>query len=238
LAVSLPLVWRYVYDQPAQHPRIEDDEREFILQATRLELSQMHGRGGRLRDSLLTGPFLLLALIGIFNNMVALGIAGWLPTYLAGREGVAFHQLTWLTSIPYASAIVGIVIWASLGDRTNMRAGIAGACYLLAGGMIWLALIAPGVWVTVGFFAAAVMMISAWSASEFALVQRILPQPHVTAGCGIYNGLTTLIGGGSGPFVVGGIIDGGTSLAAIGPIVAITTLNALLLFVVYRMIRY
>ncbi|TVR94359.1 MAG: MFS transporter [Wenzhouxiangellaceae bacterium] len=238
LAVSLPLVWRYVHDQPAEHPRIEDNEREFIEEAARLELSQVHGGAGRLRESLLTGPFLLLALIGIFNNMVALGIAGWLPTYLAGREGVAFHHLTWLTSIPYASAIVGIVIWASLGDRTNMRAGIAGVCYFLAGGLIWLALVAPAVWVTVAFFAAAVMMISAWSASEFALVQRILPQPHVTAGCGIYNGLTTLIGGGSGPFVVGRIIDGGTSLAAVGPIVVITTLNALLLFFVYHLIRY
>lgn len=238
LAVSLPLVWRFVHDRPAQHPRIEDDEREFIETATRLELANVHGGSGRLRDSLLTGPFLLLALIGIFNNMVALGIAGWLPTYLAGREGVAFHQLTWLTSIPYASAIVGIVIWASLGDRTNMRAGIAGIGYLLAGVMIWLALSAPGIWVTVAFFSAAVLLISAWSAAEFALVQRILPQPHVTAGCGIYNGMTTLIGGGSGPFVVGGIIDGGTSLGAIGPIVIITSLNAALLFVLYRKIRY
>ncbi len=238
MVVSLPLVWRFVHDRPADHPRISREECAGVEEAARLEMAEIHGDAGPLRSSLLTAPFLLLALIGMFNNMVALGIAGWLPTYLSGREGVIYHQLTWLTAMPYAFSILGIVIWATLGDRTSMRAGIAGACYFVAGIVIWLALISPGIWVTVGLFSAAVMMISAWSASEFALIQRILPQPHVTAGSGIYNGLSTLIGGASGPFVVGGIIDGGTGLAAIGPIVAITTTNAVLLLIVYRLIRY
>lgn len=238
LLVSIPLVWRYVHDRPAEHPRVSDDERDWLEESVALEQTAVHGAVGSLKHSLLTWPFLLLVLIGIFNNMVALGIAGWLPTYLAGRDGVLYHHLTWLTALPYAFSILGIVIWANLGDRTNKRAGIAAVCYLLAGLLIWAALVSPGVWVTVGLFSIAVMMISAWSTAEFALVQRVLPQPHVATGCGIYNGMTTLIGGGTGPFVVGGIVDGGTSLFAIGPIVAITSLNALLLVLVYRRIRY
>ena len=238
IIVSLPLVWRYVHDSPAKHPRISPAECAGVQEATRLEMAKVHGDAGSLYSSLLTAPFLLLTFIGIFNNMVALGIAGWLPTYLSGREGVLYHQLTWLTAMPYAFSILGILIWATLGDRTGMRAGIAAACYFFAGLIIWLALVSPGIWLTVGLFSAAVLMISAWSASEFALIQRILPQPHVTTGSGIYNGLSTLIGGASGPFVIGGIIDGGTGLTAIGPIVIITTLNAILLFCVYRMIRY
>lgn len=238
LAISLPLVLRYVYDRPAEHPRVSDDERDWIEAAVDHEDRILHGRTGSLASALLTPSFFLLAAIGIFNNMVALGIAGWLPTYLSGREGVAYHQLTWLTALPYAFSIVGIVLWATLGDRTNTRAALAGAAYFLAGVVIWLALSAEGIWVTVGLFSAAVLLIAAWSAAEFALVQRVLPQRHVAAGSGIYNGLSTMIGGGSGPFVVGGIIDGGTGWAAIGPIVAVTTLNAALLIMLYRRLRY
>lgn len=238
LLVSLPLVWRHIHDQPANHPRVDKVEQAWIEQALAEESALVHGDAGRLRDSLLSAPFLLLAVIGIFNNMVALGLAGWLPTYLAGREGVAYHQLAWLTALPYAFSIGGIALWATLGDRSSARAAIAGICYLLAGFLIWAALSSPGIWMTVALFSIAVMMVAAWSAAEFALAQRILPQPHVTTGCGIYNGMTTLIGGGSGPFVVGAIIDGGTGFSAIGPIVAITTLNAVCLLLLYRMIRY
>ena len=238
LFVSVPLVIRFVHDRPADHPRVDADERAWLERATALEDRQLHGDVGSLWRALKTPTFVLLIFVGIFNNMVALGIAGWLPTYLSGRDGVVYQQLTWLTALPYAFSILGIVVWATVGDRTNTRAAIAGGAYLLAGGVIWLALDASGVWLTVALFSAAVLLIAAWSAAEFALVQRMLPQPHVTAGSGVYNGLATMIGGGSGPFVVGGIIDGGTSFEAIAPIVTITTLNAALLFAIYRRIRY
>jgi sugar phosphate permease len=238
LLISLPLVFRHIYDRPAEHPRVDDAEREWIEAAVEREDRALHEGKLGLSASLLTPSFFLLTAIGILNNMVALGIAGWLPTYLSGREGVAYHQLTWLTALPYAFSIIGIVLWATLGDRTNTRSALAGAAYFLAGLIIWLALGAEGIWMTVALFSAAVLLIAAWSAAEFALVQRVLPQRHVAAGSGVYNGLATMIGGGSGPFVVGGIIDGGTGWSAIGPIVAITTLNALLLLLLYRRLRY
>jgi len=238
LVLSVPLVLRYVYDRPADHPRITSSERDWIETAVIEEDQALHVKGQNLASALLTPSFCLLGLAGIFNNMVALGIAGWLPTYLSGRENVAYHHLTWLTAMPYAFSIIGIVIWATLGDRTNTRAALAGIAYFLAGLVIWLALISEGIWVTVILFSVAVLLISAWSASEFALVQRILPQKHVAAGSGIYNGLSTMIGGGSGPFVVGGIIEGSTGPGAIGPIVAITTLNAALLLILFLRLRY
>lgn len=238
LLISLPLVLRHIFDRPADHPRIDPGERAWIETAVAEEERRIHGTPGPLSAALRTPSFALLMITGILNNMVALGIAGWLPTYLSGREGVLYHQLTWLTALPYAFSIFGIVLWATLGDKTNTRAAIAGGCYLLAGGVIWLALTAPGVWTTVALFSVAVMLIAAWSAAEFALLQRILPQAHVAAGSGIYNGMSTMIGGGTGPFIVGGIISGGTGLAVIAPIIAITTLNGLLLILLYRRIRY
>lgn len=238
LFISLPLVIRFVHDRPADHPRIDANERAWIEEATAREERQLYTDPHSLRVALRAPVFVLLVCVGILNNIIALGIAGWLPTYLAGREGVNYQQLIWLTALPYAFSVIGIVLWANLGDRTDHRSAIAGLSYLLAGGVIWLALSAQGVWATVALFSAAVFLVAAWSAAEFALVQRVLPQPHVAAGSGVYNGLATMIGGGSGPFVVGGIIDGGTSFQAIAPIITITTLNAALLWTVYRRLRY
>ena len=77
--------------------------------------------------------------------------------------------------------------------------------------------------------------VSAFNACEFALIQRVAPQDSAAQAMGVYNGLTTIIGGGLGPFVVSPMIgsDGGTWVIS-----AIAITNAMLLFAAYRLVRY
>ena len=106
---------------------------------------------------------------GILNNAVALGIAGWLPTYLASLEGVRYGDLTWLAAIPYGASLLGLAMWAQIGDRTNRRALVAAAGYFGAGilaSCAWLAGSAGMVWLTVTMLSLAVFCVSAWTASE------------------------------------------------------------------------
>ena len=235
--VSLPLVLRFVYDRPVMHPRV----------SAQLAADIERGAGGIDADDrptwslLLERPFQILMLGGIINNAVALGIASWLPTYLASLEGVRYGDLSYLAAIPYAASLLGLGLWAIVGDRTNRRAVTTAAGYFWAGVLATGAFMAGSaqvVWLTVTLLSLAVFCVSAWTASEFAIVQRIVPRAHVANGIGLYNGLTTMIGGGLGPFVVGGIIDGGANTQDLVTVFGLCTAISALMIAFSRRIAY
>ncbi|MDZ7782172.1 MAG: MFS transporter [Halioglobus sp.] len=179
--------------------------------------------------------FLLLSFIGIVNNTVALGVSSWLPTYFTNNRGVAFEDITFLVAVPYLFSIVGIGLWALLGDRLNFRAGLGALGYAGAGVFLYFALSAQTLPVVIACFSAGVFMVSAFNACEFAMVQRIVPLEKMAPAMGVYNGMTTMIGGGLGPLIVSPIIgqDGSTWLLS-----AIALGNATLLLLAWWRIRY
>ena len=84
-------------------------------------------------------------------------------------------------------------------------------------------------------FSLGVFMISAFNACEFAMIQRISPLDKTAPAMGVYNGLTTMIGGGLGPVIVSPIIGEGGPFWLIS---AIALGNAALLLLAWRWIRY
>jgi sugar phosphate permease len=238
--VSLPVILRWVHDQPALHPRIGAAERDYVEQHVAAE--DAHAAAGPtapgLRAVLGQPTFLLMLAAGILHNVVAVGLTGWLPTYLAGRAGVQYADLSYLASLPYAASFLGIVVWAGLGDRTGRRAGLAAVTYLLAGACLYAGFNAPGVWATVAAFAGATFCIACYTAMEFALVQRMLPLAHVAAGSGVYNGVSMLLGGGLGPVLLKGIVGADATGAALAPVLVPCALIALLLWRVSRRLAY
>jgi len=234
LLVSLPLVLALVHDTPARHPDISRAERAHIAAGRQREAGDENA--GLSWGELFAMPrFLLLTLIGIINNVVALGFSSWLPTYFTTTRDIPFADIAWLVAIPYAFSLPGIAAWAWLGDRFNIRAAIAALGFAVAGAAIYVALRSDSLMLVLACFSAGVFMISAYNACEFAMVQRIVPLEKVAPCMGVYNGFTTIIGGGLGPFIVSPIIGAG------GPgwvISAIALVNAALLLWAWRIIRY
>jgi MFS family permease len=237
ILLSLPLVLRFVHDRPTTHPRVDP-----VLAA---ELERRAGSAD-VEDRntwrlLLERPFQLMMLGGIINNAVALGIASWLPTWLASLEGVRYGDLSFLAAVPYGASLLGLALWAQIGDRSNRRALVAAGGYFGAGIFATFALAAGNaaiIWLSVTLLSLAVFCVSAWTASEFAIVQRIVPRAHVANGVGLYNGLTTMIGGGLGPWVVGGIIDGGAGTRDLATIFGLCMAISMSLVAFSRRVRY
>ena len=234
LVVSLPLVLVLVRDFPEQDPRL-----------SALELA--HIQAGREREAatvdadldwkqLLRMPsFVLLVVIGMGNNIVALGFSSWLPTYFTQVRGIDFAEIGTLVALPYAFSLLGIGFWAYLGDRYNLRAALAGLGFACAGGLLFLALNSDSLVVVMVCFCAAVFTISSYNACEFAMVQRIVPESQVATAMGIYNGLATIIGGGLGPLMVSPLIAGGEGSWMVCVLAAGT---GLLLLQAWRILRY
>jgi len=234
LVISLPLVAWLVHDSPQLHPAVTPQELEYIAAGRNREQEQ-EGAPSHWTALLRMPRFVLLVAIGILNNVVALGFSSWLPTYFTDNRGIAFADITYLVAIPYAFSLLGIGLWAWLGDRFNIRVPLAALGFAGAGVMIYLALRADSLVVVLVFFSLGVFLISDYNACEFAMLQRIVPLQTVAASMGIYNGCTTIIGGGLGPFIVSPIIVQGGPVWIVS---AIALLAAALLLLAWRLIRY
>jgi sugar phosphate permease len=238
--VSLPLVWRFVHDSPERHPRISARECLFIERGNAAE-GEPAPPGWRSVWHTMTRPSALLMLAcGTLYNIVSVGLSLWLPTYFVTAKGLPYGDLVYATSLPYVAGVIGLGLWSTLGDRHNLRAGLAALGFVGGALSIWLALTLPGVPASVAAFTGAVFCISAFSAAEFSLVQRLLPPAIVGPCAGVYNGLVTMIGGGLGPIVVAGIIGSGPEGRASGVLAAVVVclLASALLAVLARRVRY
>ena len=234
LLASLPLVAWLVHDTPESHPGMSRQELAYIAAGRDQEAGQEDAQLSW--GELFCLPrFLLLGAIGSINNVVALGFSGWLPTYFTSNRGIPFEDITYLVAAPYASSLLGIALWAWLGDRFNIRAPLAALGFAGAGTMIYTALQAESMALVLVCFSAGVFLISAFNACEFAMLQRIVPLAKMAPAMGVYNGCTTIIGGGLGPFIVSPIISqsGPTWVISV-----IALVNAGLLLWAWRLIRY
>ena len=234
LLVSLPLIARFVYDQPADHPAISDDELR-LVEAGREREADEEVSGQLLRELFRTPRFLLFFVIGIFNNLLSIGVTSWLPTYFTNKRGIPYEDITFLVAAPYAFSLVGVALWSALGDRFNIRSLLAGMGFGLAGIAIYVALNTESLTLVIACMTLAVFFFSAFTAAEFALVQRILPLDRFAPAMGFYNGMTALVGGGLGPAIMSPLIGDGSGTWII---TVIAVGNAGLLFFFYRMIRY
>ncbi|MEM8547465.1 MAG: MFS transporter [Pseudomonadota bacterium] len=219
-AISLPLINRYVFTHPAQDPRLGAKERDWIelaQQAVPGETAEQTGAGPlaayplylvRRRD------FQWLFLAGTLNNMVALGLMSWIPTFFTTVMGAEFSSLSWIAALPYLSGLLGLAFWSQVGDRLNQRGLAAGIGYLFVAALMYVSLTGTELTPTLIAMSLAVFSISAFTACEYAFAQRVVPQEHVAAGVGLYNGGAMIVGGGLGPFVASSILEpgGGFSL--------------------------
>jgi hypothetical protein len=116
---------------------------------------------------------------------------------------------------------------------------IAGAGFAAAAGFVGLAIAAADLSATIALFAAAVLFQSAYTAQEFALLQRVLPARSVSTGSGIYNGIALLLGGGLGSFAVGRVVAAtGSYDAGMWTIAAAAGCSAAVLGAAAALIRY
>jgi sugar phosphate permease len=232
--VSLPLIYRFVHDAPDRHPDISAAEAALVAAGREREAEEEVS--GQLLRSLFTTPsFLLFFAIGICNNLMSIGVTSWLPTYFTNKRGIPYEEITFLVAAPYAFSLVGVALWSSLGDRFNIRALLAGLGFGGAGVVIYIALNTESLPIVIACMTAAVFLFSAFTASEFALVQRILPMDQFAPAMGFYNGMTALVGGGLGPALMSPLIGDGDGTWII---TAIALLTSAMLIVYYRMVRY
>ncbi|MEM6538829.1 MAG: MFS transporter [Pseudomonadota bacterium] len=247
LAITLPLILRFVYDDPADAPDVSR-YRQTPVDGSIGDRETENTPDGYTGDSrgrvirLIQDPtFLLLLSAGILNNVVSLGLLSWVPSFFTRVKGLPYEDLAWAAALPYGASLIGVALWSNLGDRMSARAALAAIGYAGAGIAVFVSLTSSSIATVLTFFSVAVFFSAAYVAAEFALLQKALPRASIGGDVGLYNGLSTMIGGGLGPVIVSSIIGdpaeaGSVETLLIIPIICFSI--AALLAVAYKRLRY
>jgi sugar phosphate permease len=203
---SVPLILKIVTDLPANNAHITDQEKSFIAQQAAQEQKSETGDPGAMLDILKTLDFWLITTAYLAYLSIWWGLLTWLPQYLMLARGFSLQSLGWITSLPYACAVITVLISGSLSDRLGKRAmfgvialGGTSLCLLAAplvsSPYLCVLLMTLGVGLDVAFFPVA-----------WAILQSKLPAHLIGTGSGLMNGISNL-GSALTPFLMGILIE-------------------------------
>jgi ACS family tartrate transporter-like MFS transporter len=180
---------------------------------------------------------LLLAAVQFGFVLGAYGISVWLPLILKGH-GLATMQIGYVSTIPYAAAVVGMVIWARFVDRSGRKIlHLIAACLLGAVGLA-MSTISKDIVAEMAGISVAVVAVSTARAIFWTIPTRFLTGVAAAGGLAFINSIGSFAGF-VGPSMVG-VIKEATGSFTIGVLsmalilVGSALLSAVLLFFVKK----
>ncbi|BEG74978.1 MFS transporter [Achromobacter xylosoxidans] len=221
----------YLNDNVADAKWLSPPEKDLIQRdlAAEQQDQQLHS----IKDGLTNPKVLLLAGIYFFFTMGLYGVSFWLPSLVKASGVTDTMQIGLLSSIPYAAAVVGMILISRNSDATGERrwhlslAGLLGALGLAAS-VFWahdttLAMVA----LTVGTVGVMATISQFW-----VLPPAILTGGAAAAGIAFVNSVGSISGVVS-PYVIGYVQTAyGTTGAGVFGLVASLVIGSILVFTV------
>jgi ACS family tartrate transporter-like MFS transporter len=190
-------------DRPEQATWLDPEGRTWLSEQMALERKQRVAHGGAFR-SLLDPKLLLLCLFYFLNTTVTYGIFLWLPRML--EESLGRRSFV-LVMIPFAFALVAMVLIGRHSDKTGERKRHVAACALVAAiGLVLAAFFQASPALLVLSFTICQIGQRAIQPTFWAIPPVFLGGTAAAAGIALINSIGNL-GGQLGPWVVGSLRD-------------------------------
>jgi ACS family tartrate transporter-like MFS transporter len=193
-------------DRPEQAAWLAPDERAWL--ARRMDEDRA-SRPGVVHGSILpamTSPKVwLLSLVYFLNTLVTYGVFLWFPTILRDAAGGTSMGLTLLSAIPFAGALIAMVVIGRHSDRTGERKKHVAACALTGAAGLAVAILFPRSvpLLVAGFTLSQIGQRSVMSVF-WAIPPMLLAGTAAAAGIALINAIGNL-GGFVGPSVMGAL---------------------------------
>jgi len=196
-------VLSYMTDIPEQAHWLAQEEKAWLTRVLALE---------RTRKEALTPTSLLQGLTDRRVLMITalcfclvsgnFGVVFWMPQIIKAFGGISNMQVGILTAIPYALAMVAMVLWGRRSDRKGERKWHLAAAALVGASGLAASAVAPTP--ALSYLALCVATVGIWSMFGvfWATPSDFLSGTAAAAGLALINSFGTL-GGFSGPFLVG-----------------------------------
>ena len=195
----------FLTDRPEDAGWLPPAERAWLSQVMADERSHRvsHHHGMSDLKALMHGRVLLICFIYFLNTLVTYGVFLWLPRILRDASGYRGWRLSLVTAIPFAVALVGMVLVGRHSDRTGERKGHVAACALTgAVGLVLAAGNPTSVAMIVFSFALSQLGQRSVQGVFWAIPPMFLGGTAAAAGIALINSVGNL-GGFFGPTVMG-----------------------------------
>ena len=194
----------FLTDRPEQATWLPEAQRTWLSteMANERAARVAQHQGSHLR-ALLNGRVLLICFIYFLNTLVTYGVFLWLPSILRDASGYRGWRLSLVTALPFAVALVGMVLIGRHSDRTGERKGHVAACAMLgAVGLVLAAAAQNHVGLIVLSFALSQLGQRSVQGVFWAIPPMFLGGTAAAAGIALINSVGNL-GGFVGPTAMG-----------------------------------
>jgi ACS family tartrate transporter-like MFS transporter len=222
----------YLTDRPEKAEWLAPDDRAWLTAVMEKERTERAREGTGLRH-MLSGKVALLCFVYFLNTVATYGVFLFLPKILREASGFTGFRLSAITAVPFAIALMGMVIIGRQSDRSGERERyVAGCAYTAALGLVLAAATQSSVLLIVLSFTLSQLGQRAFQGVFWAIPPRFLGGAAAAAGIATINAIGNL-GGFVGPTVMGWLrkgtdsYTGGLLLLAAGLTVAGTLVLAL-----------
>jgi MFS family permease len=208
-AVALGLLaLRVLTDRPELATWLAADDRHWLADTMAAEHSRRQAVGHTsLRGSLSSGRLWLLCTVFFMHTVVNYGIFLWLPKLLQDVTGAKGFTLSAITSLPFAVALVAMVLVGRHSDRTGERRLHVAACAAITAVGLLLAIATQRhMWLLVLSFTLSQAALRSLVGVFWAMPPLLLGGTAAAAGIALINSIGNL-GGFAGPAIVGALYD-------------------------------
>jgi D-galactonate transporter len=233
--VLVYFVWKFLHDSPKQAKWLTPAEKEILehdIAASHAEDTSGGTKGTHSFRAVLRDPKVYALSFGYFALISGIyAISFWLPTILKDNGIKSILQVGWLTAIPYALAIIAMVMLGRSSDRTRERKWhIAVPSALAAAGLLTAAFTSSNF--IVSFLGLVIATVCIWGAYTifWSLPAAHLKGSAAAGGIALINSIG-LLGGFISPYIIGIIKDAtGSTQYGLVFIVILVVAGALVLF--------
>jgi len=193
-------------DRPAQATWLAPDERAWLARRMEEDAASRPTAGhGSIVPAITSPRVWLLSVVYFLNTLVTYGVFLWFPTILRDAAGGTSMRLTLASAIPFAAALVAMVVIGRHSDRTGERKGHVAACALTgAAGLIVAMLFPRSVPMLVAGFTLSQIGQRSVMSVFWAIPPMLLAGTAAAAGIALINAIGNL-GGFVGPSVMGAL---------------------------------
>jgi ACS family tartrate transporter-like MFS transporter len=191
-------------DRPEDAAWLPAQERAWLVATMRDERSsRATGGHGSIAASLRSFTFWRLTTVYFLNTIVTYGLFLWLPKILTDASGTSGFAISAMTALPFAIALVAMVLIGRHSDRTGERRWhVAGCAAMGAAGLMLAAAFQDDLLLLVLSFTLSQSGQRSVMSVFWAIPQRLLGGTAAAAGIAVINAVGNL-GGWVGPSIMG-----------------------------------
>jgi sugar phosphate permease len=205
----LPLIF-WTKDRPEQHKSVNQAELAYIRSGSESAPAQQKTAPANFWANakvLLTKPDYIFNMVAFWGSTIMWwGLVTWLPTYLKAVRGFSWMAMGWLSSLPYALGVLGVIGYGIISDKVGGRRAPYFALSMTGSAVfIYLGAIVHDNLTAALCMAVAVGWTGVNLVATFTILQKIAPENIMGTAAGLHNGSAQFLGA-FVPAIVGYVI--------------------------------